>query len=102
MKRYGLREKAGADPQTYALGLKEVWQVLPLFKHSGQAVTACPCTAHCGLAPSQMAATWPQREQVAYAVACKSQQAWLHHGEIAPQKIMSPGYEQTHLLNHDL
>lgn len=27
LKRYSLREKAGADPQTYALGLKEVWQV---------------------------------------------------------------------------
>ena len=29
MKRYGLREKAGADPQTYALGVKEVWEVDP-------------------------------------------------------------------------
>lgn len=27
MQRYDLRRKAGADPQTYALGLKEVWQV---------------------------------------------------------------------------
>ena len=27
MKRYKLREQAGADPQTYALGLKEVWEV---------------------------------------------------------------------------
>ena len=26
-RRYGLREKAGAQPQTYALGLKEVWEV---------------------------------------------------------------------------
>lgn len=25
--RFGLREKAGAQPQTYALGLKEVWEV---------------------------------------------------------------------------
>ena len=27
MKRFRLREQAGADPQTYALGLKEVWEV---------------------------------------------------------------------------
>lgn len=27
MKRFGLRERAGADPQTYALGVKEVWVV---------------------------------------------------------------------------
>ena len=27
MKRYGLRERVGANPQTYALGLKEVWEV---------------------------------------------------------------------------
>ena len=27
MKRFGLREKAGAQPQTYALGMKEVWEV---------------------------------------------------------------------------
>ena len=27
MKRFALREQAGADPQTYALGLKEVWEV---------------------------------------------------------------------------
>lgn len=31
--KYGLREKAGADPQTYALGVKEVWEVDPA-KHS--------------------------------------------------------------------
>ena len=32
MKRFRLREQAGADPQTYALGLKEVWEVSkPLF-----------------------------------------------------------------------
>ena len=29
MKRYNLREKAGADAQTYALGVKEVWEVDP-------------------------------------------------------------------------
>lgn len=27
MKRYQLAEKAGADPQTYGLGIKEVWEV---------------------------------------------------------------------------
>lgn len=27
MKKLGLREKAQAQPQTYALGLKEVWEV---------------------------------------------------------------------------
>lgn len=27
MERYNLREKAGACPQTYALGIKEVWEV---------------------------------------------------------------------------
>ncbi len=27
MKHFRLREQAGADPQTYALGLKEVWEV---------------------------------------------------------------------------
>ncbi len=27
MKRYNLREEAGSDPQTYAIGLKEVWEV---------------------------------------------------------------------------
>lgn len=29
MNRFRLREQAGADPQTYALGLKEVWEVCP-------------------------------------------------------------------------
>ena len=29
MKRFQLRERVGAQPQTYALGLKEVWQVEP-------------------------------------------------------------------------
>ncbi|EIE22000.1 hypothetical protein COCSUDRAFT_37226 [Coccomyxa subellipsoidea C-169] len=29
MKRYNLREEAGSDPQTYAIGLKEVWEVAP-------------------------------------------------------------------------
>jgi electron-transferring-flavoprotein dehydrogenase len=29
MKRYSLREKAGADPQTYGLGIKEVWEIDP-------------------------------------------------------------------------
>lgn len=29
MRRFGLQEKAGAQPQTYALGLKEVWEVAP-------------------------------------------------------------------------
>jgi flavin-dependent dehydrogenase len=33
MKHYGLREAAGASPQTYALGLKEVWEV-PEEQHS--------------------------------------------------------------------
>lgn len=27
MKKYSLREEAGAEPQTYAIGLKEVWEV---------------------------------------------------------------------------
>ena len=27
IKEFGLREAAGAEEQTYALGLKEVWQV---------------------------------------------------------------------------
>ena len=27
MKRFDLRSKAGADPQTYAIGFKEVWEV---------------------------------------------------------------------------
>jgi flavin-dependent dehydrogenase len=27
MAHYGLREAVGACPQTYALGLKEVWEV---------------------------------------------------------------------------
>lgn len=29
MKRFQLREQVGAQPQTYALGLKEVWEVAP-------------------------------------------------------------------------
>lgn len=29
MKTWGLRDKAGACPQTYALGIKEVWQIDP-------------------------------------------------------------------------
>ncbi len=29
MKRFQLRERVGAQPQTYALGLKEVWTVAP-------------------------------------------------------------------------
>jgi len=32
-KRFALLEKAGADPQTYGLGIKEVWQV-PAEKHN--------------------------------------------------------------------
>ncbi|KAL6781650.1 FUO1 [Auxenochlorella protothecoides x Auxenochlorella symbiontica] len=35
LKRYSLREKAGADPQTYALGLKEVWQIDPAKHEPG-------------------------------------------------------------------
>ena len=36
MKRFRLREQAGADPQTYALGLKEVWEVraVPRSSHA--------------------------------------------------------------------
>ncbi len=41
MKRFRLREQAGADPQTYALGLKEVWEV-----------SWFPCSSHCILAQS--------------------------------------------------
>lgn len=37
MKHYKLREQAGADPQTYALGLKEVWEVSILPGHSKEA-----------------------------------------------------------------
>ena len=38
MKRFGLREKAGADPQTYALGIKEVWEVrTPIRGYMSQA-----------------------------------------------------------------
>ena len=29
MKRFRLREQVQADPQTYALGIKEVWEVDP-------------------------------------------------------------------------
>lgn len=29
IKQHQLREKQGADPQTYGIGLKEVWEVLP-------------------------------------------------------------------------
>jgi electron-transferring-flavoprotein dehydrogenase len=29
MKKYSLCEKSGADPQTYALGIKEVWEIDP-------------------------------------------------------------------------
>lgn len=35
LQRYGLREAAGADPQTYALGIKEVWQVDPAKHEPG-------------------------------------------------------------------
>ncbi|KAI7846048.1 hypothetical protein COHA_000414 [Chlorella ohadii] len=40
MKRFGLREKAGAQPQTYALGLKEVWEVAPEKHKPGLVVHA--------------------------------------------------------------
>lgn len=33
MSRFGLRQAAGAEPQTYALGIKEVWKV-PEAQHS--------------------------------------------------------------------
>ncbi|BDA46861.1 Electron transfer flavoprotein-ubiquinone oxidoreductase [Coccomyxa sp. Obi] len=36
MKHYRLRVEAGADPQTYAIGLKEVWEVLPEKAKPGQ------------------------------------------------------------------
>lgn len=35
LKRYGLREAVGADPQTYALGIKEVWQIDPAKHEPG-------------------------------------------------------------------
>ncbi len=35
MRAFGLRERAGACPQTYALGLKEVWSVAPSRHHEG-------------------------------------------------------------------
>ena len=58
MKRFGLREKAGADPQTYALGIKEVWEArAPVSPHvppaesvsSGQGVKSSrpPVVAAC-------------------------------------------------------
>ncbi|PSC72345.1 Electron transfer flavo -ubiquinone mitochondrial [Micractinium conductrix] len=40
MRRFGLREKAGAQPQTYALGLKEVWEVDPAKHKPGLVVHA--------------------------------------------------------------
>ena len=40
MKRFALREQAGADPQTYALGLKEVWEVRTHRTSAAAAVTA--------------------------------------------------------------
>lgn len=51
MKRYGLRDKAGAQPQTYALGLKEVWQVSkcgrgPIWVGGGGLRKAQPQNAH--------------------------------------------------------
>jgi len=38
MKKYELREAVGASPQTYALGLKEVWQVDPTKHKPGTVV----------------------------------------------------------------
>ena len=38
MKRFRLRERVGAQPQTYALGLKEVWQVDPAKHKPGTVV----------------------------------------------------------------
>ena len=38
MKRFQLRDKVGAQPQTYALGLKEVWQVDPSRHRPGAVV----------------------------------------------------------------
>lgn len=38
MQHYGLREAAGACPQTYALGLKEVWAVPPEQQQPGLVV----------------------------------------------------------------
>ena len=38
MKHYKLREQAGADPQTYALGLKEVWEVRQVLHAIGTSV----------------------------------------------------------------
>ena len=34
--QFHLREKAGADPQTYALGIKEVWEVDPSKHEPGK------------------------------------------------------------------
>jgi electron-transferring-flavoprotein dehydrogenase len=36
MKRFDLREKAGCDHQTYALGIKEVWKVDPSRHQPGR------------------------------------------------------------------
>ncbi|GAQ92474.1 Electron transfer flavoprotein ubiquinone oxidoreductase [Klebsormidium nitens] len=38
MKRFGLREKAKADPQSYALGIKEVWEVDPAKHEAGSTI----------------------------------------------------------------
>ncbi|KAI3438297.1 hypothetical protein D9Q98_000731 [Chlorella vulgaris] len=38
MKRFGLREQAGAQPQTYALGVKEVWEIDPAKHRPGLVV----------------------------------------------------------------
>lgn len=38
MKKFRLREKAGAQEQTYGLGLKEVWRVEPGKHQAGTVV----------------------------------------------------------------
>jgi hypothetical protein len=45
LKRFRLREKAGAEPQTYALGVKEVWEVMrpPQGSHFGAPASLLLC-----------------------------------------------------------
>jgi flavin-dependent dehydrogenase len=52
MKRFGLREQAGAQPQTYALGVKEVWEVSGQpgrLRHVVRCASSASCWATCHL-----------------------------------------------------
>ena len=53
METFELREAAGADPQTYGLGVKEVWEI-PEEKVAPRISIVCELTLGCGAVHSRV------------------------------------------------